>query len=86
MIKINITEEERKGDKYFRADCLTLPGTPPCGFGHTKEVAVSHLFYKLLAESFHGQKWTNILKYEMETDGGLIIDDEKWQWPKGMLD
>jgi hypothetical protein len=85
MIKINITEEEGKGYRYFRADCSTLPGTPPCGFGYTKEEAVTHLFYCLLAESFHGQIWTRILREEMENDGGIdFCYSKRWQWPKGL--
>lgn len=40
----------RQRDGRFRADCKDLPGSPPVGFGGTKEVAVANLFYVLLLE------------------------------------
>lgn len=47
-----------KLSKGWRADCLDLPGSPPCGDGKTKDMAIAALFYSLIKEG----TWTKYLK------------------------
>lgn len=65
------------GDGY-RADCKSLPGSPPVGVGKTKEAALCHLFWLLIFQSTSGpnpRTWASLIeKFEP-----IIINGE-WHW------
>lgn len=73
---------------YYMADCLDLPGTPPCGIGNTEVEAVTHLFYRLIFESTNGGlierhrglSWISYFK----NDNCILINDTKWKYPKSV--
>ena len=69
-------EEMRNG---WRADCLDLPGSPPCGDGTTKEMAIACLFFRLLNESksFSSVEWVRYIKLNEP----LIINGEEYKSP-----
>lgn len=70
---------EKLGKQGWRADCVDLPGTPPCGDGQTKEMAIACLFFRILSESksFVNTDWTRYIKWH-ET---LMINDEVYECP-----
>lgn len=68
---MNIKLEQVK-DGWWRADCTDLPGSPPCGDGQTKEMAVACLFYRLIQ--------TNT-SYHMVPNEILTINGEMWKSP-----
>lgn len=63
---------EKYSDGY-KADLKELPGSPPCGFGATKEMAVAHLFFMLMSQS----NLTNYLFYANQFREELIVDGVK---------
>lgn len=63
-------EETSKG---WRADCLDLPGSPPCGDGLTKEMAIAALFFQIA----HEPQWMRFLKLNEP----LMINDEVYESP-----
>ena len=72
---------EKLGEEgCWRADCLDLPGTPPCGDGDTKEMAIACLFFRILREStsmLRPTEWTGYIKL----DEPLMINDEEYKYP-----
>lgn len=60
----------------WRADCKDLPGSPPCGDATTKEMAIAHLFYRLLNDSL--TDWRPYIKF----DNTLTINGKPWKAPK----
>jgi hypothetical protein len=49
-VKIQIEKyRTRETGVMYRADCLDLPGSPPCGDGKTKEIAMANLFLAITA-------------------------------------
>lgn len=71
---------EQQSDHY-RAECLDLPGSPPCGTGNSPEMAVSCLFYLLLFEHLGGsdkeRRWIDYLK----RDDQIVVNGEVWKYP-----
>jgi hypothetical protein len=39
--------EVTKGETLWRADCLDLPGSPPCGCGYNKYEAIGSLIIQI---------------------------------------
>ena len=56
-MKLSIIEYK---DGEFKADLLDIPGTPPVGFGNTKEKAVASLLQILLSNASVYSKYVNI--------------------------
>lgn len=71
-MKIEITNYFDKDlqNTVFRADCLDLPGTPPCGCGFNKYEAIGSLFNILSKEKVSsGLSWTETyLGFKLEID------------------
>jgi len=74
---------DQVNEHYYRADCLDLPGTPPCGTGNSPEMAVACLFYLILFDSTLGPNPSNWIKY-LDKDEPIWINDEVWKYPVGM--
>ena len=72
--------EITKVNDYFMADCRDCPGTPPIGFGDTKEEAVAALFYVMTFGSTGGPHPSNWLKYIREGEP-IIINGKQWEDP-----
>ena len=68
-----------KQSDHFRADCLDMPGTPPCGIGKTEVEAVIHLFERLLSEKAGPEsKWL----FSRPLDFSKIeVNGVEWDWP-----
>lgn len=64
---------EKIGNGWWRADCLNLPGSPPCGDGQTKEMAIAALFYQLI----HDPNWIKCIN---RTEP-LTINDKIYKSP-----
>lgn len=68
---MNIKLEQVKPN-WWRADCTDLPGSPPCGDGQTKEMAVACLLYRLLQTK---------TVYRFVPNEILTVNDEMWNQP-----
>ena len=71
-----------EGSDHFRADLRDLPGSPPVGLGATKEMAVAHLFYRLLHNSDGaGGRSYDWLRHLKKSDK-ITINGEEWKLPE----
>lgn len=66
---MNIKLEQTKRG-WWRADCTDLPGSPPCGDGQTREMAIANLLYRLIGFDTDCKSTIN---------GTLTIDGEPWR-------
>jgi len=79
-MKIRIECYSKKGKPHYRADCLDLPGSPPCGDGKTQVMAIAHLMYLMINSSTYGfddRKWHTFLK----SDNVIEVNGKKWERP-----
>lgn len=71
---------------YYNADCEDCPGSPPCGWGKTKEEAMAALFYSLMFERpyvIQNKPFTfddTWLKY-IKMGEPIIINETVWEDP-----
>ena len=74
-----------KSEDHYRADCKDLPGSPPVGLGSTPEMAVAHLFWRMLFEETGGPnsyRWSSYVRKEEP----IIVNRKKWDWPPSYKD
>ena len=71
---------EKMGKDYYRADCLDLPGSPPCGTGTTEVMALAALMYLLIFESTEGEHPSSWHKYITRGED-IVVNDVKWSYP-----
>ena len=69
-MKIDITRVKRG---HYRADCLDLPGSPPCGDGKTELMALAALMYQLIFD----RAWQDYIKYGEP----ITINGKAWKNP-----
>ena len=66
-----------KVENAWRADCLDLPGAPPCGEGKTPEMALACLFYLMNFEKTKDDaNWFQYIK-----KGPIYINEKIWEHP-----
>lgn len=66
---------ERIGKGEYKADCLDLCGSPRCGFGTSREMALIHLFMTIIQD-----KQEKYIKMDE-----MIINNRKWKIPPSFL-
>lgn len=64
----------------WQADCKDCPGTPPVGYGKTREEALAALFYLMMFDSTCGPNPSNWLKY-IKKGEPIVIDGKMWEDP-----
>jgi hypothetical protein len=76
---INVKSEKKRGN-CFQADLKDCPGSPPVGYGKTKEEAVAALFFVLMFNGTCGLHPVNWLSY-VRQDEPIIINGKMWKNP-----
>jgi hypothetical protein len=84
-MKIQILEitEGRNFEHCYQADCQDCPGSPPVGYGKTKEEAVAALFYQFLfghTGGPHSHSWLDFIKFGEP----IVINGKIWENPVRM--
>ena len=79
-IEIIHINKDNNFDECFQADCEDCPGSPPVGYGKTREEAVAALFFLMMFGSTRGPSPTNWLKY-IKQDEPIVIDGKVWKNP-----
>lgn len=67
-------------EECWQADCKDCPGTPPVGYGKTREEALAALFYLMMFSNTGGSNPSNWLKY-IERGEPIVIDGKIWEDP-----
>lgn len=79
-IEIIKIEKCKNFDPCFQADCKDCPGSPPVGYGTTKEESLAALFYNLMFDTTGGANSNYWMKY-IKFGEPIIINGKRWENP-----
>lgn len=68
-------KRDKKEAEVFIADCIDLPGSPPVGYGRSRQEALLYLLYALLVSSTQETNWLEFLK----KDEPLMVNNTPWR-------